>query len=310
MLRVENLVKDFADTRAVDDLSFELERGKICGFVGPNGAGKTTTMRIISTLEEPTAGEVFVDGDSIFEEPYRVRRKIGFMPDHYGVYPALNVTDYLEFYARAYEIEQTWRSLRIGQIMDFTGLDKIAGKDVETLSKGMKQRLNLGRALINDPQIMVMDEPAAGLDPRARIELRYLMKNLAEQGKTVFVSSHILTELSEICDTVLIIDKGRRVTFGSFEEIQKEVQDGFDVFIKLTSPDDMERLERFLMERPQIENIRVSEGAQVTLAFLGQSEEIPALIREIVNAEFPVMEFKPQTMTMEDVFIQITEGEF
>lgn len=310
VLRVEHLTKDFPTTRAVDDLTFELGEGTICGFVGPNGAGKTTTMRIVATLEEATEGDVWVEGVSIADDPYRVRRAMGFMPDHYGAYPALTVEDYLEFYARAYEVETKERPRRIAQIMDFTNLDRIRDKEVETLSKGMRQRLNLGRALVNDPKLLIMDEPAAGLDPRARVELRYLIRGLAERGKTVFVSSHILTELGEMCDALLIIDRGRCVKFGSFQDIQRELQEGFDIALRLIDASQASDLERFLVERPKIEDVRIGENGEVRFAFMGESDEIPPLMREMLNADFTVSEFRPQTLTMEDVFIQITEGEF
>lgn len=310
MLKVEYLTKDFPKVRAVDNLSFELRKGRVCGFVGPNGAGKTTAMRIIATLDEPTFGKVYVDDKSIAEHPYQIRRIIGFMPDHYGTYPDLDVTDYLEFYARAYEIPASFRKRRIEQIMEFTGLDKIAEKNVETLSKGMRQRLNLGRALINDPQLLVMDEPAAGLDPRARVELRYLIKQLAEQGKTIFVSSHILTELGEICDDILIIDKGKKVAFGDVNEIQKSMQKTFEISVRILETAQMQGMERFLMERPGISNIRVKNHDTMIFTFARETSEITGLIREMMNQGFSVIEFKPQMMTMEDVFIQITQGEF
>ncbi|MFP4380294.1 MAG: ABC transporter ATP-binding protein [Candidatus Sumerlaeia bacterium] len=310
MLEVQDLTKDFGSLRAVEDLSFELEEGRICGFVGPNGAGKTTTMRIISTLEEPSSGHIRVDGLSLFEEPYKVRRKIGFMPDHYGAYPAMTCEDYLEFYARAYEVEPKLRKNRIEGIMSFTGLEKIAEKQVESLSKGMKQRLNLGRALINDPQLLIMDEPAAGLDPRARVELRFLVKSLAERNKTIFISSHILTELAEICDSMLIIDRGRTITFGAFEDIQKELQEGTEITIKLLSPDESEKLELFLSERENVLEIRSEPNGQITFAFADDISKAPMLLREILNAEFPVIEFRQGSLTMEDVFLKITEGTF
>lgn len=308
MLRIESLTKTFEDVVAVDDLSFHLQEGKVCGFIGPNGAGKTTTMRIIATLEEPDHGEVFVDGLSIFENPYQVRHRIGFMPDHYGVYPALTCEDYLEFYARAYEIESAVRSTRIKQIMEFTGLDEISGKKVEALSKGMKQRLNLSRALISDPKVLIMDEPAAGLDPRARVELRFLIKTLAETGKTIFVSSHILTELSEVCDHMLIISEGRKITFGSFEEIQKSLQKTTEVSLKLVFPVETERMERFLLQVPGISDVRPGENGQIRFSFNREMEVLPELIREIMNEDFSVIEFKPEVMSMEDIFIQITDG--
>jgi ABC-2 type transport system ATP-binding protein len=308
MLRVQNLDKQFADVKAVDNLSFELDEGKICGFVGPNGAGKTTTMRMIATLEEPTGGEIFIDETPLSSDPYRMRRLMGFMPDHYGTYPSMTVADYLHFYARAYEVEASARDRRIRGIMDFTGLDKLEERQVEVLSKGQRQRLNLGRALINDPRLLIMDEPAAGLDPRARVELRVLMKHLAEQGKTLFVSSHILTELAEVCDSMLIIDRGRTVSFGSFEEIRSRLQGKAEAIVRLIDAESVARLERFLLERAEVDNVRVSGPDALRFAMAGEREAIVRLLREIVSAGFPVVEFRPQTMTMEDVFIRITEG--
>ena len=308
MLQVQNLSKKFTDTLAVNNLSFELDEGKICGFVGPNGAGKTTTMRIIATLEEATCGEVFVDGQPVSSDPYRLRRMLGFMPDHYGMYPAMTVADYLEFYARAYEVEPSVRERRLKSIMEFAGLDPLQEKMVEVLSKGQRQRLNLGRALVNDPRLLIMDEPAAGLDPRARIELRYLIRSLAERGKTIFVSSHILTELAEICDHLLVIDQGRRITFGSFEEIQRQLQDKTEIVIRLDKADATEALERLLLERADVHDVRVGENGQVRLALGAGDGLVARLLREIVTAGFDVVEYRTQSLTMEDVFIQITEG--
>jgi len=310
MLSVNNLTKVFTKVKAVDQLSFELKEGRICGFVGPNGAGKTTTMRIIATLDEATSGEVFVDQLSIREHPYKIRRMIGFMPDHYGTYPALTVRDYMEFYARAYEINSGLREQRVLQIMDFTGLDKIAEKKVEALSKGMRQRLNLGRALINDPRLLVMDEPAAGLDPRARVELRFLIKNLAERGKTVFVSSHILTELGEICEDILIIDKGRLIMYGDIGEIRKKMQKTVEISVRLLTPEKVKDLEKYLLERKGVRDVRITTEDCVSFSFLEEMSLIPGFIQEMMNAGFPVVEFNPRLLTMEDVFIQITEGEF
>ncbi|MBM4087887.1 MAG: ABC transporter ATP-binding protein [Planctomycetes bacterium] len=310
MLQVENLTKDFGSLRAVDNLSFQLEKGRICGFVGPNGAGKTTTMRIIATLDEPTAGAVQVDGMSLFEEPYKVRRNIGFMPDHYGAYPALTCEDYLEFYARAYELDRSVRRSRIDGIMEFTGLGKIANKEVETLSKGMQQRLNLGRALINDPKLLIMDEPAAGLDPRARVEFRFLVKSLADRGKTVFISSHILTELAEICDFLLIIDQGRNVAFGRFEDIRASLQEGTEITIRLLNADQVESLEMMLSERADVRDLRVDSGGTITFGFHEDVAQLPGLMRDVLNRGFSVVEFKHGAMSMEDIFMKITRGEF
>lgn len=309
MLRLENLTKNFGPFTAVEDLTFHLEPGWVCGFVGPNGAGKTTTMRIIATLDEPTKGEVFVNGKSIFEDPYAVRRRIGFMPDHYGAYPAMNCEDYLQFYARAYEVPGDVREKRVRGVMDFTGIDKIQQKDVESLSKGMRQRLNLARALINDPDLLILDEPAAGLDPRARIEFRFLVRSLADRGKTIFISSHILTELAEICDSMLIIDKGKMVTFGSFEDIQKAQGENLELTIRLLDKEKCEALERFLIERQGIIEANVGERGAVRVLGNIEDDDVPALLRAILDAGFPVIEFSRKALTMEDVFLKITDGD-
>jgi ABC-2 type transport system ATP-binding protein len=232
------------------------------------------------------------------------------MPDHYGAYPDMTIRDSLEFYARAYEIEPRQRSKRIDAIMDFTGLNRLNGKMVETLSKGQRQRLNLSRALLNEPMILILDEPAAGLDPRARIELRYLMLQLAEQGKTLFVSSHILTELAEICSEMLIIDKGKMLHFGSVAEVQGQMQKTLEISVRLLKDgDETARLEQFLVVRRNIADLRVLEGGDVNFSFQGDQSAIPELVREIVAAGFSLIEFKTLALSMEDVFMQITESE-
>ncbi|MEW5733947.1 MAG: ABC transporter ATP-binding protein [Thermodesulfobacteriota bacterium] len=307
MLIVEGLSKRFDGVLAVDRLSFALPRGSVCGFVGPNGAGKTTTMRIAATLEEPDAGQVLVDGMNILEEPYKVRRSIGFMPDHFGVYPDLTCQDYLEFYARAYEVNPRVRPGRISAIMEFTGLDRIAEKKVETLSKGMKQRLNLSRALVNDPVLLILDEPAAGLDPHARIEFRYMVKSLAEQGKTIFISSHILADLGEICDLILIIDNGARVSFGSFAQMQESLSPEARFTVRLVSGDGLEGLERFLLERPGVQKVAPGLNGSISFTYTGELSEIPALLSEMLGQGFAVVEFRQEAMTMESVFLKITK---
>ncbi|MGI8906334.1 MAG: ABC transporter ATP-binding protein [Candidatus Sumerlaeaceae bacterium] len=310
MLEVRNLTKMFGNFKAVDDLSFKLHPGRIYAFVGPNGAGKTTTMRMIATLEEPTSGEIYVNGMSTYEHPYEIRRLIGYMPDHYGTYPDLTIRDYLEFYARAYGLEPAIRGTRIDRIMEFTGLNKIDGKRVDTLSKGMMQRLNMGRGLLNDPKVLILDEPAAGLDPRARVELRYLMKQLAEQGKTIFVSSHILTELAEMCDEMLIIDRGRQVTFGTVEQIQGSMQEAVEISVKLVGEqEELLRFETWLLERAAVSQVSPRESMAMTFSFAGDKGQVPALLREIIEAGFPVLEFKPVMLSMEDVFMQITQSD-
>jgi ABC-2 type transport system ATP-binding protein len=232
------------------------------------------------------------------------------MPDHYGVYPDLTIRDYLEFYSRAYGIPRDVRLSRINNIMEFTGLDRIDGKKVDALSKGMMQRLNMGRGLLNDPRILVLDEPAAGLDPRARIELRYLLKQLAAQGRTIFISSHILTELAEMCDEMLIIDRGRQVMFGTVDQIQAEMQETVEISMKLLEPAvHGQRLETWLMEQPHVEDLAVNESGVVRLNYPGDKRQCAELLTRIVTAGFPIIEFRPVLLSMEEVFMQITESE-
>lgn len=310
MLEVRNLKKRFGKTWAVDGLNFTLQPGRIYAFVGPNGAGKTTTMRMIATLEEPTAGTILVNGQPIQEEPYAIRRMIGYMPDHYGVYPDMTIRDYLEFYARAYGIAPSIRNSRISNLMEFTGLDRIDGKKVDSLSKGMMQRLNMGRGLLNDPKLLILDEPAAGLDPRARIELRYLLKQLAAQGRTIFISSHILTELAEMCDEMLIIDRGRQVMFGTVDQIQTGMQETVEISMKVLEPEaNASRIEQWLLENPAVSNLSVSDNGAVRFSYPGDRAGCADLLSQVVRQGFPIIEFHPVALSMEEVFMQITESE-
>lgn len=310
MLEVRGLRKRFGKMWAVDGLNFTLKPGRIYAFVGPNGAGKTTTMRMIATLDEPTSGSILIDGQSVLEDPYEFRRIIGYMPDHYGVYPDMTIRDYLEFYARAYGVPRDVRAGRINNLMEFTGLDRIDGKKVDALSKGMMQRLNMGRGLLNDPKLLVLDEPAAGLDPRARIELRYLLKQLAEQGRTIFISSHILTELAEMCDEMLIIDRGRQVMFGTVDEIQNEMQESVEISVRLhEAPTHVSRFEQWLLEQPSVSDLTISDSGAVRLTYPGDRKVCADFLAQMVHAGFPIVEFRPVQLSMEEVFMQITESE-
>ena len=223
-IELRHLHRVFDQTHAVNDVSFEVYAGEVFGYIGPNGAGKTTSMRILATLDEPTAGDAFVDGFSVVDDPDRVRRRLGFMPDYFGTYQNVNVREYLDFFARAYGLRGQ-RAARGDRRRDGVHAARYAGRQADRrLSKGMKQRLCLGRTMIHDPSVLVLDEPAAGLDPRARIELREMIAQLAAAGKAILISSHILTELAEICDRVGIIEQGRLLAVGSVAEISAGVQ--------------------------------------------------------------------------------------
>src|SRR5215208_1013384 len=236
MLELDGLVRHFDGVRAVDQVSFSVDRGKVLGFIGPNGAGKTTTMRILATLDTPQRGDARIGGYSVVDEPDRVRRLVGFMPDYAGVYTNTTVAEYLDFFARAYDLRGAARRAAVANMIEFMGLGELRDRHVESLSKGLKQRVALGRAIIHDPQLLILDEPAANLDPRARIEFRTLIRELAADGKTVLLSSHILTELSEVCDAVAVIEKGRILATGTVQEIMTGLRQQRLLSVRVAGP--------------------------------------------------------------------------
>ncbi|QEG35517.1 ABC transporter ATP-binding protein [Bythopirellula goksoeyrii] len=305
MIELKNLHRHFGKTRAVDDISFEVYAGEVFGYIGPNGAGKTTSMRILATLDEPTSGDAFVDGFSVVDDPDRVRRRLGFMPDYFGTYDNVNVREYLDFFARAYGLRGTERRTAVDSVMDFTLLDTLAEKPINGLSKGMKQRLCLGRTMIHDPAVLILDEPAAGLDPRARIELREMIDRLSDLGKAVLISSHILTELAELCDRVAIIEQGQLLATGSVEEISGHSETVSRVWMRvLGNPDN---LVDWLGKRTDITAITLEAG-KIACTHEGGQENQAVLLREVVEAGFRVLEFSSKVKSLEDVFLFVTEG--
>jgi ABC-2 type transport system ATP-binding protein len=304
-IELRNLHRVFEATHAVNDVSFEVYAGEVFGYIGPNGAGKTTSMRILATLDEPSAGDAFVDGFSVIEDPDRVRRRLGFMPDFFGTYQNVNVHEYLDFFARSYGLKGQERLRAIGEVMEFTQLDALAEKPIDGLSKGMKQRLCLGRTMIHNPSVLVLDEPAAGLDPRARIELREMIAKLAEAGKAILISSHILTELAEICDRVGILEQGRLLAMGSVGEISAAAHVRGTVRIRVL--DGAEQLHGWLAQRDDIQELRM-DGNLAVFSHMGGAESEAALLRAVVESGFPVVEFGAKHKTLEDVFLYVTEG--
>ena len=307
MIELRGLHRYFGRTRAVFDVNCAVERGQVFGYIGPNGAGKTTSMRILATLDQPTYGDALVDGFSVVNDPDRVRRRLGFMPDYFGTYSNVNVREDLDFYARAYGLRGSERSRALSYVMSFTKLDVLADKPIDGLSKGMKQRLCLGRALIHDPGVLVLDEPAAGLDPRARIQLREMIRALSAHGKTVLVSSHILTELAEMCDLVGIIERGRLLAVGSVAEIQRNQQARHSTRIQVRLLDDAAGLGNWLAEREGIDQIQ-TDGNAAWFVHEADAEIEAAMLRSMIEAGFRVVAFGSQTKTLEEVFMQVTEG--
>lgn len=305
MLQLHHLVRHFDDVRAVDGVSFSVDRGKVLGFIGPNGAGKTTTMRILATLDSPQAGDAWIGGYSIVQHCREARQITGFMPDFAGVYANTTVLEYLDFFARAYNLRGAERRAAVDNIIEFMGIGELRDRLVDSLSKGLKQRIALGRAIIHDPQLLILDEPAANLDPRARIEFRTLIRELAGDGKTVLLSSHILSELSEMCDIVTVIEHGKILATGTVQDILKGMRRRRILSVRLARPHD--GLERFLLEQPGVVNVHEA-GERVQFEFAGGDDDQVSVVAQLIAAGFPVLEFSARNAGLEDLFIEITGG--
>ena len=304
-IELRRLHRFFGETKAVNDISFTVSCGQVYGYIGPNGAGKTTSMRILSTLDLPSYGDAFIDGFSVINDPEFVRQRLGFMPDSFGTYRDVSCVEYLDFFARAYGLVGRERDRRLKFVMDFTGTRGMKEKPIRGLSKGMKQRVCLGRAMIHDPSVMILDEPAAGLDPRARIQLRQMIRELADQGKTILISSHILTELAEICDQVGIIEQGKLLASGSVNEIQTERQERREVVIRVLS--DSVQAETKIKTHLNIDQIIV-DGDLLRFEFKGDLGQQASFIRWLIEEEIEIAEVKSHQKSLEDVFLSVTEG--
>ena len=305
LLQFRNLNRRYGKVRAVHDLSFTMERGQITGFVGPNGAGKTTAMRIAATLDVPDSGDVEVDGVSVLVEPRQARMRIGYMSDQFHPYPNLDILQYLDFFARAYGLRGKHRQQTVRSVARFCGLEGFQDRPATALSKGMGQRLHLAKTLLHDPQLLILDEPASGLDPRARIEFRALIKELAVAGKGVLISSHILPELGEMCDSVVVIERGQRIVSGSIADIQKAAELQQAVVARLLG--DAEQFERFLLVQPDVSDV-VVDGLRVRFAFRGDDEAMGDLLARAITQGLPVVEFARAEANLEDIFLSTTKG--
>lgn len=306
MLEINNLVKTYGKFTAVNDLSFKIEKGSIFGFVGPNGAGKTTTMKIMAGLMRATKGSITIDGDDITKNPSLLKDKIGYMPDFFGVYDNLKVREYMDFYAGAYYIPFSERAELIDNLLEIVNLTEKKEFYVDSLSRGMKQRLCLARSLIHDPEILILDEPASGLDPRARVEMKDVLKQLGSMGKTIIISSHILPELAEMCTEIGIIDHGVMQAQGTVLQIMRMLSK--KRIISITPLSGMETLLNLLKESPNVSNIIENED-NIEIAFDGEDSEVADLLTKIIKADVPVVAFKEKDGDLEEIFMQITGGE-
>ncbi|HSJ02531.1 MAG: ABC transporter ATP-binding protein [Verrucomicrobium sp.] len=310
LVEVRHLHRVFDNVHAVRDLNFDIRRGQVVGFIGANGAGKTTTMRIMATLDSPTSGTVKVAGENVMERPEKVRRLIGWMPDHFGTYSCMTVFEYLDFFARAYGFKKAERRARVEEVMDFADLLVLADRPMNKLSKGMGQRLCFGRMLLPDPEFMILDEPAAGLDPKARLEFKNLVRLLAQRGKTLFISSHILSELGEMCDTLLFIDGGQLVYHGAADALRrgtgKNAATGdSQLLVDITVLAEVEQLYQWATLNPGwslIEKRR--DGARLAVAS-DDPQLLAAGLKKMVNEGIPVVEFHREVRRLEDAFVDM-----
>jgi ABC-2 type transport system ATP-binding protein len=305
MIETKNLTKNYGNLTAVNDLNLTIQDGDIFGFIGPNGAGKTTTMRILVTLLEPTRGRAFVNGLDVTRKGKKVRRMVGYMPDFMGVYDDLKVFEYLEFFAAAFGIERKKRKSIVEGVLELTDLQSKRSAAVDSLSRGMQQRLGLARVLIHDPKVLILDEPASGLDPRARIEIRELLRELKRMGKTIMISSHILSELEEICDHIGIIEHGKLVFSGTMEEIRPKL--GIQSKVRVTVAANQPKAIELLSALPQIRQVEAL-GDQIVVTFNDGQDGDGIVARTLVNGALDIISIQPERLKLDDAFLQLTKG--
>lgn len=307
MIEITGLTKRYGDFYALNDLHLTLGDGVVFGFVGANGAGKSTTFSILATLLSPTSGDALINGKSVVREPAAVRKEIGYMPDFFGVYDQLKVDEYLDFYGASYNLKASERKKLIPELLALVNLTDKRYEYVDLLSRGMKQRLCLARALIHDPNVLILDEPASGLDPRARVEMRDIIHRLKDLGKTVLISSHILPELAEMCDEIGVIDNGTLIAHGNVAQIQAELQGDAYIFVELSYG--LEEARAFFERNPLVSAMFVDYAAmQLQFSFSGTKVEQTELLREAMLADLAITSFTEQKKDLEDVFMAITKG--
>ncbi|MBI3832639.1 MAG: ABC transporter ATP-binding protein [Planctomycetes bacterium] len=317
MIKTKGLTRKFAKLNAVTNVDLYVPRGTIFGFIGPNGAGKTTTMRMLATLLRPTSGSIEIDGVNLLENPVEVRGRIGYLSDTFGLYDELKAWEYLQYFCGAYNVDASRD--RIHAILDLVQLTHKSEDFVGKLSRGMRQRLGIARMLVYDPKLILLDEPANGLDPMARIALRDLLKQLRARGVTVLVSSHILTELSDFCDTVGIMELGRMITHGSVEEILARTRTHLRLILEVLGP--AEKAKEVLQGEAQVINLEVAAPgvpaaasdtapvfAKLEMGFTGNRQDLPVLHKKLVEAGVPVVAFFPKAENLEDLFMRLSTG--
>ena len=312
IIRTSALKKNFGGFEALRGISLSVPAGSIYGFVGPNGAGKTTTMRILTTLTRPTDGQAWVAGHSVLDDRRAVRRAIGYMPDEFGVYEDLRVWEYLDFFAACYDIPENERKVLVADLLELVDLHHRREDLVDKLSRGMKQRLSLARTLAHDPQVLILDEPASGLDPRARVEIRELLGELANMGKTIFFSSHILADVEDICSHIGIVEAGELIMQGSIDELKLQLMAHREITVTVMDHDIAESvidLVGGLRNVVTAEIIAPKSGrARVRLDFAGNDEELTTLSRKLFEDNIGILGFTEEEKDLEHMFMRVTRG--
>jgi ABC-2 type transport system ATP-binding protein len=311
IIEIEGLTKQYGNLTALNELNLCVEEGAVVGFIGPNGAGKTTTMRILTTLLKPTRGRALVGGYAVTEQPQAVRQLIGYMPDFFGVYEDMKVWEYLDFFAACYGIPPASRTGMIDDLLALVDLNHKREEFVENLSRGMKQRLCLARTLTHDPKVLILDEPASGLDPRARIEMRELLRELKAMGKTIFFSSHILSEVADICTSIAILEAGNLIAYGNMDEMKRRLRPHRLVRVRVLG--DTTPLQVALAASELVQAVTAAPEAElpadtVRFDYGGNDEELSRLLAQLTSHGIPIVSFSEETGNLEDVFLQVTRG--
>ncbi len=309
VLRTENLTKLYGDFCALDDLTIHVDRGQILGFIGPNGAGKTTTIKILVGLSRPTTGSAWIGGVNCSEQASKIKKLVGYMPDRFGSYDNMRVREYLDFFGAVFGIAPKVRRERIAAVMETTNTTYMQDKFVESLSHGMQQRVGIARTLLHDPQVLILDEPANGLDPQARIEMRELLLRLASEGKTLIVTSHILPELARICDTVAIITGGRLQAFGTLDDVMRKLCPKRSYEVQLVAGDQIDAALEKLKHKVPEDDIFVSRQERTLRFPTSDSEaELAKLLQQLVAANIQIAQFREVAGDLEDAFLTVAAG--
>jgi ABC-2 type transport system ATP-binding protein len=305
MIELKNFGKQYGDFTAVESLNLKIEAGEMFGFIGPNGAGKSTTIRFLATLLKATHGEGTVNGHSVTKDPISVRRSVGYMPDNFGVYDGMKVWEFLDFFAVAYQVPRARRKAVLSDVLELLDLTHKRDDFVNGLSRGMKQRLCLAKTLVHDPPVLILDEPSSGLDPRARLEVKALLKELRRMGKTILISSHILTELADCCTSIGIIERGQLLLHGPIEKVYRQIQRNRTLEVRFAG--DPAAGISLIRSDPKIRQV-IEDTRSCTVELEGNDDDVQRLLRQLVTAECGLISFADKEPTLEDVFMMVTKG--